>query len=297
MKAAHFCLLLALGAVFGSGCAVQKDETEMASASACQVLDYGIEEFKLISSLPIVSENYEFLVSLEQVGDCKADSLTVSLYEGSEISSQYKISNPQEKETVNISWVPDKDSKITVRAELEIMDQDIANNSELLQIDVLPIGNYLYISDLTGDYIQPEKFIAEAIHLRTNITAGNLELFLRSENTDNAVGAVLFELREDENGKPGGLITSKNIELALTPEYNWYTLSIDQSLNPGKYWLVLGSLGDQKFLWHYSRREAGGALMQTKKPEFLANDTTLIHENGNWSQLPQKDFTFKLHTH
>ncbi len=64
-----------------------------------------------------------------------------------------------------------------------------------------------------------------------------------------ADAAIQFELCVDDDGVPGQPLYYNNYDVAGVPELPaWYSVGLNASLEPGKYWILLTTMGE--FEWH-----------------------------------------------
>jgi hypothetical protein len=291
-------LLLASALLISGGCidtesltAYMESESE---DSSCQTLDYGIREFNLQSSLPILSNSHDVRIVVAQIGDCEASALTVSIYEDERLVSQHEIEKPIEFSQFTVDWTPNKNTAVTLQAKIELLDDDTENNSEEIIVQAYPLGNYLSISDLSADIINASSTRTEMFTVVSPIHISDIKLYLKKSEDSQEEVNIKVKLSSDDNGKPGTVL--KEVEHTIKPndQFDWFTIPLEQVTNAGNYWLTVSSK-DADLLWHYSRREMQGSEQVLLETEYKINSSTAIFIKDAWELLPEKDYTYKIY--
>ncbi|MDF1496613.1 MAG: hypothetical protein P1P90_00960 [Patescibacteria group bacterium] len=292
---------MVLLATISAGCA----NTESVSSSMndsvvsglkCQNLDYEISEFNLVSSMPTLSGSYNLNVSLEQLGDCKADELPISIYEDNNFVSQHKLINPGSTVPLTIKWAPKKDGDIKLTAKLELMDHDFDNNTESINILVYPLGNYRRINDLTSETFSAASPGAELLQTSVPIHVSDIEVYLQKATDTEVPSTLILQINTDDGGKPGNLIKQVEKVITLHDQFDWYSVPVDLSINAGDYWIQLTMKDSGLAKWHYSRKQAGGSqYLAGDLVKYETNKNSIVFTENTWRLLQDKDFSFKVH--
>jgi len=286
--------------MIGAGCTKTESVSSNMNGSPivaenCQVLDYGIQELNLVSSYPILSGAYDLNIKLDQLGDCPAGELTVSIYEDDTLVTQHRVLNPKPSESLAIGWAPRHDGKIKLGITLELLDDNTDNNQESISVTVNPLGNYLRINELTADTLGGSAMRAESFVLSIPIRLSGLDLYLQKSASGSESIPLLVQLREDENGVPGKIIKQIEQETLLYDQFEWCAIPMEQPLNAGKYWVSVAPKDSDSALWHYGRKPAGGSRNLSNQAEYEANQSTMVFIGGEWKVLPEKDYSIKVH--
>jgi hypothetical protein len=295
-QALGLCLMLSLTAL-GAGCVSNRGSGNVQPASNqtqnCNVLDYGIREFSLLASMPIISQSYDLNLAFERLGDCEAQNISVSLYEDDRFLRQYSFTNINNGTEQKISWVPKSEGKMALRVELELMDADLDNNKETIMVSANPLGNYLRITDLSAENFTVNAPLAESFELSAPINITTADVYLAKLQSVTSDIAVVLKIHKDNNNSPGELLFSSRQEVLLKEQFDWFAFDVNKELGAGKYWLVLESEG-LGAVWHCNRKSLGGAKYESAPVYYESNNSSLMFSGAGWEILPQKDFTFKI---
>ncbi len=291
---------MALLITVSSGCANTESVSSnmndsVVSESNCETLNYGIREFNLISSMPTLSGSYDLSVTVEQTGDCKAKELTVSIFDNDSLVTQHKVFDPGLITPQLIHWSPKRDGEIHLSVVLEIMDDNLKDNVESILVFVNPLGNYLRINDLTSEVFNSANRRAELLTSPTPIHISTIEAFLQKADADADDGTLVVQIFADENGTPGKILKQIEQNVTLHNQFDWHKIPVDLSIDAGKYWVVMTTKDNKNVMWHYSRKPAGGPQRLSDDPVYESNSSSMALIDNEWSLLPEKDFSFKVH--
>jgi hypothetical protein len=295
-QALGLCLMLSLTAL-GAGCVSNRGSGNIQPASNqtqnCNVLDYGIREFSLLASMPIISQSYDLNLVFERLGDCEAQNISVSLFEDDRFLRQYSFSDIKNGVGHKINWTPKSDGKVALRVELELMDADLDNNKETIFISANPLGNYLRITDLSAEKFSVNSPLAELFELSAPINITSADVYLAKAESASSEITVNLKIQKDINNSPGQILFNSRQTILLKEQFDWFAFKVNQEFEAGKYWLTLESEGSGA-IWHCSRKSLGGAKYESAPVYYESNSSSLMFSGAGWEILPQKDFTFKI---
>lgn len=295
-RALSLCLMLSVVAL-GAGCASNSGSgngsQSLSEAQNCNILDYGIREFSLLASMPIISNSYDLHLVFERLGDCQTQNISVSLYEDDNFLRQYSFAEINNEAGHKISWNPKREGSISLRVELELMDADLSNNKETITVSANPLGNYLRITDLSAENFTVSAPLAESFELFAPITITGADVYLAKLQSSASETSVTVKLYKDSNNAPGELLIDSRQTVLLKEQFDWFAFEVNKELGAGKYWLVLESDGPGA-VWHCNRKSLGGAKYESAPVYYESNNSSLMFSGAAWEILPQKDFTFKI---
>ena len=108
--------------------------------------------------------------------------------------------------------------------------------------EVESLGN----ADTFGTGYDPfsyKEYVAMAFDIESSVDVGQIKIYMKRQNPNiRESSKVVLEVREDSNGEPGSLVTSKKESIETTTlSENWIRFDFEDkiSLSPGTYWVVL----------------------------------------------------------
>lgn len=274
--------------------AESQPSTNGSNQARCESMDYGIQEFSLFSSLPVISNSYDLHVAIEQIGGCEIDSLSVSLFEDDTLAEQHKITDPSQTQSLKFNWVPKTDQPVILRVELAMLDDDLENNSEEIAVVAYPLGSYTNIKDLSADKIGTSSAKAEMFTVQNPLHISSADVYLRGKSDDVKETGITVTIYSDDAGKPAEVLKQVQQQVKVHNQFDWVTVPLDVIAPAGNYWLALSS-EDPELSWHYSRQEAGGAVQALPRVVYKENKFTLTSSPTGWEVVPEKDYTYKVH--
>ena len=291
MNNRRFTYLLMALSFFGVGCFGPADKNN----ETCTKSDYGIKEFNLYASRPIISNTYDLQLTIEQIGDCTKQAIVVSLYEDGHLSQQHEVSDLGQTKHITLPWTVKKDKNYDLKVNLEIMDDNLDNNQERINVTGMPLGNYLNISDLSADRVSSSTLLAEKLDLSGSLKISMAQIYIKSNNSATASGKVRLTLRQDNNGAPDKILAYSEVDLPSKEGYYWLQAPLNMYLDAGDYWLTVTAHGDGEFDWHYNRRQIDGWEDYLPRPKYKTDNKTLFKNKRGWTVMPEKNYTYKLH--